>query len=379
MMDSKILRAVVVGNDHYNTLNVVRDLGRAGVAVDCVISSDKKHSFVLASKYVSDGHIVPENQDLADFLLHKYGGIKARIPLISTCDKIAEELDKRYDDLSELFYMPNVGRRQGGIQEAMNKNNQISEAKKAGFSVPVSVSVALGNPDRTVLSEMKYPCIIKPESSINGSKHDFRICNDEQELMATLKTLPESIGNVLVQQYIPNDKVLVQNGVRTYDGKNYMAGVIDKFKHGTKFHNLGLNSLGRLTDSHILDACCNKYLESINYSGLYSFDVVEHRDASGETGYYFMEINLRSDGLMFFYSAAGVNYPEIWVRSCLGLPIEKPNMKREVIGMNEFQYIRNYLRPSHLFTVVKDFMSANAFSIMSMRDFRPFISKLLHP
>lgn len=370
-------RAVVVGNDHYNTLNVVRALGRDGIKTDCVIVSDRTKSFVLDSRYVSDGVILDERTDLTSFLKDRYRRNNCRIPLISTSDRIAESIDMQYNILSETFYLPTAGGRECGIKEAMNKSVQLKVASESGFRVPTSVEIALDGYNADSLSDMRYPCIVKPEQSARGCKNDFRVCRTPKELEKALSGLSKTIGNVLVQEFIPNDRVLLAAGVRTFSGKNIMAGVIDKVKHGSDTHNLGLNSLGQLTRDDSIFEFCSHFLENIDYKGPYSFEALAPvSDTSGNPAPYFIETNLRTDGLLFFYQAGGVNFPSIWIRSCLGLEIGETNLKKEIIGMNEFQYLRNFVSLRSVVTNIRDFMKTDAFSILSSDDPKPFFSKL---
>ena len=92
-----------------------------------------------------------------------------------------------------------------------------------------------------------------------------------------------------------------------------------------------------------------------------------------------MEINLRSDGLLFFYDKAGVNYSRAWVETCLGKPVSPLKMNKDIVyGMNEFQYLKNFVNRKSLVSAFRDFRKADAFSIFSPSDIMPFFYKFIY-
>lgn len=367
------MEAIILGNDHYNTLNVVRALGQESIRVYAIIVSEGK-SFVLKSKYLYKGVIVHAPD--AKMIVDNFSNKDRKIPLFATCDVLAAFLDNNYDYLSQFFILPSVKMKQGLLVQEMDKNNQLEHAAAAGFDVPGSVKIDLHTIPNGKYGNIKFPCIIKPEESIGGSKNDFRICYDSDGLTRSLNNLSGHLSQVLVQDFIPNDEVILIAGVRTNSGKNYIFGEVNKYKHGKKFNNLGLNCMGVLTpDSEIANSVL-RYIDSIDYHGCYSVEVVRTRTTStlrAEVN-YFMEINLRTDGLLYFYTKAGINYPAIWVNSCYGIEKDIVPSKKKIYGMNEFLYIRNSLSLS----IIGDVFKTNVFSTLSLSDIKPFIYRFLY-
>ena len=365
---------IILGNDHYNTLNVIRSLGVSGIEVYAIIVSDKLKSFVLKSRYISKGELV--RQADITHIINKYAKPDIRIPILGTCDSLAAFLDENYDILVKYFILPSIGNTQRMLVNEMDKNIQLKHAKKAGFDIPHSVAIQLNNLSDSTLTDIRYPCIIKPKESIEGSKNDFSICHNEDELKKNLKSLSGRLNQVLVQQFIPNDHVILIAGVRTHFGDNYVFGEINKLKHGCQPQNLGLNCIGVLNPtSELRDACIN-YVDSIDYHGCYSIEVVRIGTTSAPTQNmnFFIEINLRTDGLLYFYQKAGINFPEIWVKSCYGEKVNFIPSKQKVYGMNEFLYFRHYLSGS-TFT---DLLKTDIFSTFSIYDIKPFIYKFIY-
>lgn len=372
MKNNKV--CIVLGNDHYNTLNVVRSLGEAKIQVLAIIISDKPTSFVLKSKYIYRGEVL-HNPDVAD-IINKYATSEMRIPILATCDSLAAFLDQHYDTLSKHFILPSVGNTQGMLIHEMDKNIQLKHAEKAGFDIPKSVAISLDNVDTIDLSDIIYPCLIKPEESIGGSKSDFRICNTEKELRERLLNLSQNLHRVLVQQFIPNNHVMVISGVRTINNINYVFGEIDKFKHGNQLHNLGLNCMGVLSPISELRNTCISYVDAIDYHGCYSIDIVRvcNQSTSAQNQNYFMEINLRTDGLLYFYRKAGINFPAIWVNSCYNEKVNVTPSHNKIYGMNEFMYFRHCLSAA----VFTDLFKTDIFSTFSLKDIKPFIYRFLY-
>lgn len=374
-MNSFVLEALVIGDDHYNTLNVIRSLGEMGIKVSVIVVSKKCKSFVLKSKYINDGCVV-EKLD-AKIIISNYAKQNKKIPILASSDTIASFLDTNYNILSDYFVLPSVGNIQGQLCFHMDKKIQLMYASKAGFALPYSIAVNLNNLDESDLSSINYPCIIKPEESIGGSKNDFRICKDLNELMKSLKSLSTHISRVLIQDFIPNDEVILIAGVRTNNKKNYIFGEVNKLKHGNKLNNLGLNCMGVLYPKSELSDACIKIVEAIDYHGCYSVDVVRSRSESDTTSRcvnYFMEINLRTDGLLYFYDKAGINYPAIWVKSCYNIEDEIIPKKNDIYGMNEFLYVKNYFS----LALIKDLFKTDIFSTFRMNDLKPFFYKILY-
>lgn len=371
MKNNKV--CIVLGNDHYNTLNVVRSLGEAKIQVLAIIISDKPKSFVLKSKYIYNGEVL-QHPD-ASYIINKYANSGTRIPILATCDSLAAFLDQHYDTLSKHFILPSVENTQGRLIHEMDKNIQLEHAEKAGFDIPESVAISLDNVDAIDLSGIIYPCIIKPEESIGGSKSDFRICENEQELVHCLKVLANHLDRVLIQHFIPNDNVILIAGVRTPSNQNFIFGEIDKYKHSAQLHNLGLSCMGVLNPVSELRDACICYVDAIDYHGCYSIEVVRITASNSALDKnFFIEINLRTDGLFYFYRKAGINFPAIWVNSCYNEKVNVTPSHNKIYGMNEFMYFRHCLSAA----VFTDLFKTDIFSTFSLKDIKPFIYRFLY-
>lgn len=367
-------KVIVVGNDHYNTLNVIRSLGKDDFDVRVVIISEsiKTKSFVLKSRFVSHGFVLSESE-VVDFLMDRLADPQVNIPVIPTYDGAAAVLDKSYDRLSEFFILPSVARTQGMLTANMNKELQVRQAGSVGFKVPASVVMELDKYSGDMPRDVVLPCIVKPLSSFRGSKNDFRVCDTPESLNDVLMELKGRVPEVLIQQFIPNDEILLVGGVRTEDGRNFCYGEINKYKKSNAVNSMGLCCLGYLLPDSELTDLCKRLVELIDYRGCYSVEAVRAK-AGDEKEDYFIEINLRTDGLYYFYDCMGIDFPAIWVRSCYGLPVDVRMRKNKVFGMNEFLYLKHCLSLKS----VADFWKTDVFSTFRWTDLKPFVFKFIY-
>lgn len=56
-------KALVISEDHYNALGVIRSLGEEGIPVDLVLTTESKKTFVDKSKYISNTVRVSHDED----------------------------------------------------------------------------------------------------------------------------------------------------------------------------------------------------------------------------------------------------------------------------------------------------------------------------
>ena len=363
-------KAIVIGNNHDNTLNVIRALGQAGYDPVVLLVSPDDKNYILKSRYVNTFYIVSNEVEAKEFLLSKselWG-----LPAITTYDKVASVLDEEFSSLSQHYKLPNCNERNLGIVKEMDKARMNDVAKIAGMNIPQTTSITQSTFNPNFVNNFTFPVILKPETSANGSKEDFRICSDLESLKTEISLLNPS-ASFLIQEFIPNDEVLLVAGCVTADGKNHAYGHINKSKHGKHDSNLGMNSFGYLTSEPVSAEQINKYLSLIGYTGPYSFEFIRH-----DNTIYFIEVNLRTDGLYFFYTKAGVNIPALWMDSFYGNNITLSPAPTKVYGMCEFQYIKNFVRPKNILSNLKDLLSTDVFSIASLKDPKPFLYKFIY-
>lgn len=362
---------IIAGNDHYNTLNVVRALGKAKLKVHLVLVADEDKSFVAKSRYVSCCHFAKDESDAITWLKKSFEK-KEKTPLIPTYDEMARRIDREYDSLSNHFLIPSVAHKAGKVEWLMDKEVQLRLAKGAGFKVPESFRLADAKSLNT--DSLKFPCILKPSVSAHGSKKNFKIFQNANELKQWIDKNKPQLNNYLIQTFIPNQRLKEVVGVRLDDGSTYIACAINKIKFGYKTETMGLNVVSRLEKDPILENLCKKFIETADFYGLFAIEVIEDTDHNNNPIYHFIETNLRTDACQFIYNSADINYPLYWATQ--QFPSDTDLIPKH-IGINEIHYIKSFLSPKKLFSNLADFLKADTFAYFSLDDPKPFFAKLL--
>lgn len=364
---------IIIGGDHYNTLWLVRCLGFKGLKPDVIVLSERKKSFVCKSKYINFALVVHCEEELI-LELEKRKTLRKQI-LISSSDVITKILDSRYDTLKESYVLPNCGGETGKITYWMDKSKMLNVAREVGINTPYSKAVHLDNDFCDVdLNAIQYPCLIKPQMSVNGHKEDFRICNNKEELDKALDTIRLNCKDVLIQQYIVRDFEFVVNGIRC-GNKHLIPGVIRKVKVGQNTNNMGMTTIA------YSDAKINKYIEVnkikdmmdiIDYNGIYSVEFIVSDGIP-----YLLEINFRSDATVYISTTGGVNLPYLWVALALGKEVEPICYFNKKTGMAEVSYVKE-LPLKRPWKIIVDWWKTDCYSIFSWKDIMPFFYKFIY-
>ena len=369
------IKCIVVGPIHYNTLNVIRSLEQNAIDTLSILIGKPKSNFVTVSKYVKHWISIEDYNDIGITLDNISGYIKQRLPLIAINDRSASEIDKIYDKINLKFILPNCKNIQGGIIQEMSKFRQIEVASQSGFRTPETIMIRPSDFNKDNF-HIPFPCIIKPAKSIDGFKSDMKVCSNLDEAEKHIYSFDNN-PELLIQQFIPNIRFFLIAGIRCSDGEVIIPGVVEKIKKGSRNNTMGLNAFGKLTkcDGAMIEKC-KKYLSNIDYHGLFSFEFANpENEYTCIANSYFIEVNLRSDGLLFFYNTAGFSLPSIWADADYRNSIRYHKIQKEIYGINESIYIKEFLRKESLKGVIKDFLMANCYSYFSITDPRPFIRK----
>lgn len=365
---------VAIGSDHYNTLWLVRSLGMAGFYPIALIISEHNISFVGSSTYCKECHIVQNISSAIECLMSL--NIKERVPVIASSDSAARLLDSYYDLLSSKYILHDCEGKAGRITYWMNKENMLKMAEECGLSVPISISI---NTDSfEILSEIPYPCLVKPKISALSSKNSFRICNDKEDLIKSIKEIRHECKEVIIQELIQKDYEFLIYGTRTIDDEIVIPGGLRKVHICNSLNNMGMMSLAYCTDEipiqlNNLDNI-KAFLKKLDYHGVFSIEFMITKDKA-----YFLEINLRNDGTVYCTTQAGVNIPYLWSASVYGLDmknIPRVYKRSRTYGMNEPNYLKYTLKSQSIFQTVKEIIKVDAFSLIKANDMKPLFAKI---
>ena len=337
-----MIKAVVIGGTHHNTLSMIRSLGMKGVKVD-VILEDKhaKDSYVSSSIYIKDCHNVENGEDAMDILRTKY-------PTDQTVVVCSDDVASRLDSNTARF---------------MDKQVQVELAWKVGFDVPQSKVYVIG---KGIPDVPCYPCIVKPLESIHGGKR-FSVCCDRCELEKVFNEY-EANDVVQIQEYIQKDEEIVVDGV-SVNGDIIIPGYVLKHRDylgGTSFSTT--YPIGKLSEE-----ICTKIramIAEIGYEGLFGVELIRSKEK-----YYFVEVNLRNDATTYSLAVAGVNLPYIWVLGQQGMDytIETKGRIKEINSIVEFRDLPFALKGKiSLWQWWRDYQSCECKYFYDKNDLKPY-------
>lgn len=343
---------ILFGQGNYNTLGALHELAEINI-IPLILS-------IGNSKDISNGNIIgfskyakriievgSEEEGLEWILCHKDEFIDGTV-IYPTSDTIERILDNNFDKLQDKYRFPNAGK-QGAVSRMMDKHQQTNLAKQVGIRVLES---QYSNDRDFTFEEVKYPCMVKPLNSTEGSKGDMKVCYSEQELRQAL-TDGKHTKDFIVQQYIKNEADLLFLGVAFSNGDVWIPAVVIK---------PGVSSTGEYTHA-IVSTEVDKYLpekketiqlvRSIGYEGPFSIEFGLEKKKN-----YFFEINLRNDGTSHYPLAGGVNIAAAYINDKSQPPI--PNCLFEMI--DEVGDIRRVLyKELSLGTWFRSFRKAGAY------------------
>lgn len=357
------VKAVVIADDHYNALGMVRSLGVANIDVTLVLFA-RETSFVDMSKYVnkcikishSPDEVIREVNKIIDEFTDSL------IALFPLNDFSAQVLDDNFSLFPPRVLCPNAG---GKILELSDKYQIKNIMKECGFTVPEGELIDFDNV--ALLKWTTYPAIVKPLVSIEGRKSDIVIVNDVSELNCAIARYKKlGYEHALIEEYIDgcDSHMLEVMGARNGDSSIDYAGIISKIRE-FPIKN-GSTSYATIVDAHEgvdLDVI-SKFLNRIKYVGIFD---IEYKYANGKA--YFIECNFRNGAPGFVFTLNGHNIPALWIEknsdikmNIMSTPVKNSNFmveQNDVINMLKGTpklrvWVKQYLNACKLFAFKGD-------------------------
>lgn len=296
-------RALVVGGNHQNTLGVIQALGRKGVSSDVIIIGNESSSYVLSSKYILSGYICRDEVSVVSCIQDLLISTKQNFVAIACSDDAADILDRNFQNFQDSLVIPTVGER-GTLHQWTNKEKMSNTAMEVGLTIPVSWLIK----DKEIPSDMLYPCIVKPITSIKNGKKGFAKCYNEEELRTYLE-FDKGFEPIQVQQYIDKDFEYQFIGCSINGGEEVIIPGRTHINTTTGFNNLVFLGYDKYEESfERIVECSKQFVKRVGYSGLFSIEFMRGKDGRD----YFLEMNFRNDGNGIVVTSSGTNLPYIW-------------------------------------------------------------------
>lgn len=244
-------------------------------------------------------------------LLEKYGQDKIiYVPgEEQTTDYVAEYIG-RYGQGNVVCLLPSYSM----YKMFRNKRSLNHYCLENGFPAPKEYKVE-------DFPTVEYPVLLKPEIG-SGSHGQYRLYKKEdytEEVKTALNKEP-----YLIQELLPKGKEVQGGFFLCHKGK--VIGAYTHKRIRTSPEEGGVTVLSCLNDNPKLINQGIQLLEHVGWEGLIMLEYI-YDDRSGE--YKLIEANPRSWGSIMLSEYSGANLLSNYIRVCLGLPIEKPQMKKE--------------------------------------------------
>ena len=303
-------KVIIWGVDDYNVLGLCRQFANTGFEL-LFIAYRGASNCAINSKYCTRYVDTPTIEDGYNYLMSNCADVSNKAVLINSNDLIAEFIDEHSAELKKYFTITGT-LTPGTVKKYDNKAIMSKLAEEIGFTVP-QTKICHWNTD---ISDVKYPCILKPSHQTLGRYNEFKfkVCNKPSQLKNTLRFVRHD-SEFLLQQYVQKEKDILVYGSRMVDGKTCLAGALirDRFC-GESSHGIITANIPVCVNTHHIE----QFLERIGYYGLFSVEYGMVKDEA-----YFFEVNLRNDGTSHFFYQSGANIPLAWAYSSLGLDYSK--------------------------------------------------------
>ena len=366
-MEFKKVKIFVFGVNLQNTLGLIRSMGEVGFPVILLLEPCiKSHCYVNYSKYVVKTHFLSTTEEAIDVLKKEYWNEKEPPIIYCGSDSSIALLDAHYNELKDKFRFFNVNSQQGMLNHYMDKLNQFPLAEKAGLTLIKTWHIRY---PQNLPYDIVFPCLVKGNNSTTSTKGDMFICKDRNELESRLTDGVD----YLIQEYIEKDYELNINGFSYNHGQNtFIPAVIYKIRDSLyrQGEYLRLDDINKY--SNLNKEALSKFVASLGYEGIFSIELMCKGDK-----YYFLEINLRNDGLGYLYTAAGENYPLLWYKYVTG-ELKQADLNPEACKTPYYCMLDKDMNNiiEHRVSIlhwIKDFMRSDVFYILDFKDIRPFV------
>ena len=361
---------IVFGDCSVNTLGLIRSIGEKGIPVSLMLGrGEKDDCYARFSKYVNKIYWLDTAMPA---FFNDISAEDGKPIVLCSGDVQMALIDAHYEELKDKICAFNAFGESGRINFFMDKNQQLPVARRSGLATIKTWEIEDVD---SIPHEITYPCIIKGNNSLHSGKDDLHVCQSRIELFNRLKRG----SSYLVQEYIDKDFELDIMGFSYNHGRDvFIPAVVRKIRE-TLTRQSDYICLEDIRKHPMLNVEGIKVLvHEIGYEGIFSVEFVVK-----DNRYYFLEINLRNDGVGYLYSAAGINYPYLWVLYNTGKLTE--NLLQRITFKSPFYLMSE----GDLFNVLagkvstvqwfRECLGADAHFRLNMHDMMPFIySSCLH-
>lgn len=365
-------KLIIIGSNNYNELGLVRSFGVNGIQPYGIIigkEKEKKHNFLLKSKYWAQTWLVESVEEAISLLIERFSNEQQKPVVITPVDSIVQKMDLMYEELSNHFIFQSMNQKNGEIEKLSNKKQQSEFANRIGFKMLDSEVVHLpftGKPP------IKYPVILKPVAGGEGHKDDITICyGDEQYKKAIAFFEQKGYDRILCQIYLRDRKEYVAIGALSPQESYISYTVIKNIRQWPANYGVGCFSEYVVTEE-ILSYVGELFKKLLHegYDGPIDIELFE-----GQNGdIYINEFNWRSSGRNFIALDTGV-FSNVWwymLKTNHNIKTQHFINQRSGYTMNEVNDFRNVLSKNIKFIDwLKDRKKTSSYALWFCKDIKP--------
>ncbi|MGE3885920.1 MAG: ATP-grasp domain-containing protein [Vicinamibacterales bacterium] len=315
------MRVLVTDGDSRSALAIVRALGRAGHWV--AVGHSRTPALAQASRYCSHRLEYPDPASQDQAFVHALVssvaelGIDALLPVADITTLLVTQHRDRFDARCQIPFAPAAA-----IARAADKVDVLKTALRLGVPVPRTVFVN-ARPDAPATLDLSYPVVIKPHRSRTRTPQGWRgttvsYARDPQDLGAQLAARHDAEFPLALQERIVGPGLglflCVDRGV-----------IVARFCHRRLREKPPTGGVSVLSESIPIHdgalAHAEALLRDLDWFGVAMVEFkVDERDGIPKL----MEINGRFWGSLQLAIDAGVDFPNILLRTLAGDPPAAP-------------------------------------------------------
>ncbi|GEL76391.1 carboxylate--amine ligase [Tenuibacillus multivorans] len=375
-------KAVILGNNYYIALSVMRGLGVHGIHTVAIDYSDDD-TYAAKSKYCNEQLIAPHYKDepeaFIQFLID-YAKKQDKKPVLMPChDSYVELIDQYLDQIRKYYLIPQT--EQGLYTKTLDKEKLHELATEHGVLVPETVHTNEEDFYEKIDQKIKYPCIVKPTDSPSFvstfRQKNFKVYSRE-ELDEALQKAEDADLEVIVQRIIPG----FDDHMHTFDCYLNQDAKVTHWTTAQKLRQYPIN-FGASVYTHQLHfpelyEIGKKFLEGIGFKG---FVEIEFKKDADTGDFYLIELNVRFTNFDALLTKVGLNFPYITYCELIGDPLPPMSIKEDTgitfwYAYEDLLAIRDYLKTKQLtlLQIIRSFFKKKAYAVWDWKDPKPAFS-----
>ena len=307
------INAIIIGQNYSTSIGIINAIGIDGYRSATIKRVTHKPLFPtpeLVSKYIEkyEYTAVRPGKQLIDVMINQYAQRDNKIVIIPSDDYCAALIDKYRRQLAPFFVIPGI-ENGPSVEYIMDKEEQKKAAIRHGI-LTARYSLIHIEEDTYELPEIKFPCITKPKKSIEGSKKNIRVCQDNNELEEVLANVIKSGGkDILAEEIINYEHEYTVPGL-ALPRCVYIPALLKKTHIGQGEHRgvTGAGEVVPIENSITIIENIKKLILDIGFVGIFDVELFEK-----DNQYYFNELNLRNGAAGYALTAAGANIPAAYM------------------------------------------------------------------